>query len=282
VIDVKSVLCPTDFSDSSRRALEHAIPIAGWYGAPLTALHVVPPWPAEVLLAAGFAALPPPALDEARIREELLAFLEPARAAGLDTRAEVAQGSIVGETLRLAEEMDAPLLALGTHGRSAFERLVLGSVTEKVMRKAVAPVLTVGPAGGPAVAAPPLFRHILCAVDFSHGSLSPLEFAFALAQEAQGKITLLHVDEPGARAGEARAWLENAIPPGARDWCAPEIRVAEGRAWREIVKAAAEEHCDLVVMGAHGREALDRAFFGSTTSHVVRQAHCAVLTVREL
>jgi nucleotide-binding universal stress UspA family protein len=278
---IGSILCPTDFSPSSVRALEHAVPLALFHHAPLTALHVVPPWPTEVLLSAGFAALPPSTMDEGAIREQVEAFLEPARQAGVRVDARVAQGAIVPETLRVLEEMEDPLVALGTHGRGPIERLVLGSVTEKLMRKAVGPVLTVGPAGD-ASPARPRFDHLLCAVEFSAASLRALAMAFDLARESRGQLTLLHVMEDGDREEDARAWLENAVPPGARQACQPRLQLGRGSPWREIVNVAAALACDLVVMGPHGREPIDRTFFGSTTSHVVRQAGCAVLTVREL
>jgi nucleotide-binding universal stress UspA family protein len=54
----------------------------------------------------------------------------------------------------------------------------------------------------------------------------------------------------------------------------------EGRAYRQILKVAAQQHASLIVMGVQGRGAVDMWFFGSTTNHVVRQATCPVLTLR--
>ena len=92
--------------------------------------------------------------------------------------------------------MPSDLLVMGTHGRSGFERLVLGSVTEKVLRKAACPVLSVPRNVGDVVPAPPvLFTRILCAVDFSDCSINALNHAMSLGQEADARLTVLHVIE---------------------------------------------------------------------------------------
>jgi hypothetical protein len=74
---------------------------------------------------------------------------------------------VTGEIVRLAEELPAGLLIMGTHGRSGFDRLLLGSTTEKMLRKAPCPVLTVPRLAPDAAPTPPMFDRILCPVDFS-------------------------------------------------------------------------------------------------------------------
>lgn len=209
------------------------------------------------------------------------------------------EGDPIEEILKAGAEGPADLIVLGTHGRGGFQRLVLGSIAEKVLRRAACPVLTVPPRAvvTPADTAPAL-RHILCPVEFSEASLRALEFAYSLAKESNARITLLHAVEalagvePLEHAGavmtewlrfqeeNARKRLAGLVPAGARDWCNPEILVATGRAYAEILRAAGRSASDLIVMGVQGRGALDLMLFGSTTQHVVRQAACPVLTVR--
>jgi hypothetical protein len=90
--------------------------------------------------------------------------------------------------------------------------------------------------------------------------------------------------DPGALRREIEAFaldrLRRAVPDEARDWCGVEERVSAGKPYREILRMAAEETADLIVMGAHARGALDRLFLGSNASQVVRQAACPVLIVR--
>jgi nucleotide-binding universal stress UspA family protein len=142
------------------------------------------------------------------------------------------------------------------------------------------------------------FNRILCPVDFSDSSLAALDFAFSLAQEGDADLTLLHVferlaeDEPLTNrlinVPEYRVEFETnltlrlhaLVPDSVREWCRPVTRVAHGKAYREILGIAAEDAADLIVMGVHGRNALDLMLFGSTTNQVVRRATCPVLTLR--
>jgi nucleotide-binding universal stress UspA family protein len=193
----------------------------------------------------------------------------------------------------------ADLLVIGTHGRSGFERLLLGSVAQKVIHKAGCPTLVVPPRAPDVQAGSPIqFHRMLCAVDFSEPSLDALALAIDMAQEADAQLTLLHVvefppllsegatrpvpDLSGARDAavtEAGRRLEGLIPEEARTYCSVETAVAEGRPYRELLRHAAERRTDLIVMGVHGRGALDLLVFGSTTHHVIRASACPVLIV---
>jgi nucleotide-binding universal stress UspA family protein len=198
--------------------------------------------------------------------------------------------------------MKADLLVIGTHGRSGFERLLLGSVAEKVLRKASCPVMTVPSRLPDGVAAGPvLYKRILCPVDFSDSSLHALKHAISLAQEADGQLTVLHVvehefentaemasvDEAGMTIGDVLTQRENAlqrrlqeIVAGAPEFCRAEALMTRGKPWREVLRVAEEQQSDVIVMGVQGRGAADLLFFGSTTQHVVRDASCPVLTLR--
>ena len=100
-------------------------------------------------------------------------------------------GQAIPHILSAAAVTHADLIVLGTHGASGFEHLLLGSVTEKVLRKAPCPVLTVPPRAHNTSALP--FKKILAAVDFSDSSLAALGAALSVAQEADAQLTILHV-----------------------------------------------------------------------------------------
>lgn len=307
MIEIRQILCPIDFSDYSRRALDHAVAVARWYGAAITALHVVP-----AVAAVAYAPMAPdetahvltPA-ERDRLLLELATFIEAELAPGVAISAHVMEGPAPDRILAHAEAIDADLLVMGTHGRSGFAHLLLGSVTEKVLRKAACPVLSVPRRHPDAVpASPVLFKRVLCPIDFSDSSRHALEYALSLAQEADADLTVLHaigddleyardvmypiiVDEGltladfrRQREEDVRKSLQEAIPESASEYCHVETLTPHGRAWREILRAAAERQADLIVMGVQGRGAVDRMFFGSTTQHVVRQATCPVLTLR--
>lgn len=304
MIEIKEVVCPVDFSEFSRRALHHAVTIAKWYGSHVSVLYVYGVGLPPAAFAPGPAAeaLPPAVLTpqtSAQLLAELKGFAEREQRQGIPMDFLVTDGNIAREILIQARALHADLLVIGTHGRSGFEHLVLGSIAEKVLRTAECPVLTVPREAPDAVqAVPRLFHEILLAVDFSDASTRALEYALSLAQEADAHLTLLHVIEL-PQSGEGfmpagfdlasylrdlstsfRDRLRSAVPESTRVYCHVEERVEVGAPYREILRVAAEQRVGVIIMGAHGHNVLDRMFFGSTAQHVVRQAHCPVLTLR--
>jgi nucleotide-binding universal stress UspA family protein len=298
--EIKQILCPVDLSDTSRHALEHAFAFARWYRARVTVLHVLnvplPVMPPAGVPAVDASALPP--LRPEDVTEDVQRFTGSAN--GADPNAVdvvVVEGSPVREILRQAEDRRTDLLVMGTHGRSGFEALFLGSVTEKVLRSTHVPVLTVPPAVERVETV--VYKTILCPIEFSGPSTRALEYALTLAEETGARLILLHVVEqlvdapqPGALSPfsleqyrqhleeDARARLKAAVPEDARVWCTPEERVLSGKAYRVILEIADQEKAEVIVMGVHGKGALNRRLFGSTTHHVIREAHCPVLTLR--
>ena len=198
--------------------------------------------------------------DLQQFDDELASFAAASGDARIETQ--VAQGSIVGEVIHAAEGLPADLLVIGTHGRSGFDRLLLGSTTEKLLRKAPCPVLTV-PARAPnAAPVGALCTRVLCAVDFSPVSLRALALAESLANEAAGQLCVLHVLEPasifepvvasgreasvGADARrDAQQRLEALISSDTRAFTDVSHAVAAGKPYREILRTAAEQASDL-------------------------------------
>lgn len=304
MIEIPRILCPIDFSDYSRRALDHAVAIARWYKSTVTVLHVSPSAQAAPV-GPGPVVFEPILLspvDRDRLLADTKAFASTESAPGITIDAAVREGAVAAEILEHAETMQANLLVIGTHGRSGFERLLLGSVAERVLRKARCPVMTVpGRLPDAVPAGPVLYKRILCPVDFSDASLHALKYAISLAQEADGALTILHVvahelenssDIDFATAmtvGEFLKEREEALRrrlreqvASASEFCRVDSSVAHGKPWREVLRVAAEQHSDLIVMGVQGRGAADLWLFGSTTQHVVREAPCPVLTLRHV
>jgi nucleotide-binding universal stress UspA family protein len=305
MIEIRRILCPIDFSDHSRRAFDHAVAMARWYGATITVLHVFSPAPVAAY-AAGTVFLQPialTALDRDLLLAQTSAFIEQERTSGVAIEAVVREGNTAAGILDQAILMDADLLVLGTHGRSGFDRLLLGSVTEKVLRRSRCPVLTV-PARLPAApASPVLYKRILCPLDFSDASLQALAYARSIAQEADATLTVLHVvshefehvadlaslayggmtvdDFLKTREEALQKRLQEAVG-GATEGCRVESMMTYGKPWREVLRIATERATDVIVMGVQGRGAADLLLFGSTTQHVVREAACPVLTLRYL
>jgi nucleotide-binding universal stress UspA family protein len=297
VIEIKRVLCPTDLSEVSARAFDYAAAFAGWYGARLSVLHVAPTLPAMVGVSGAMLPPPPPEPEDYRPAvERFVAERSPTGSRPVETL--VATGNPAARVVECAEETNADLVVVGTHGRHGLPRWLLGSVAEQLLRTAPCPVLAVPPRAEGAASLPLLLERLLCAVDFSESSLRAVELAFSLAQETDAVLTLLHVVEalPPATpfapmdmalarhlrflTTEAEARLRHVVPQGARDWCSPEICVVPGKPWREIVREASARRSGIVVMGVHGHGTVERFFFGSTATAVLRHAECPVLVVR--
>lgn len=302
MIEIRRILCPIDFSDHSRRALDHAVAIATWFESTVTVLNVYPVVPAasNALGAASLTVSLPTPQD----REALLASMRGFTAAiesDVPFRFEIAEGNPASEIVERASAIPSDVIVMGTHGRSGLEHLVLGSVTEKVIRKARCPVLTVPRGMTDAVPAPPVrFKRILCATDFSEASIRALDYAMTLAQEADAHVTVMHVVEVtpapqsdvenaleskmlgayvAAAAADRAGRLKGLIPDTVHTYCTVETKLAIGKAYREILRVASEQRTELIVLGAHGRT-ISELLFGSTAHQVVRQARSPVLTIR--
>jgi nucleotide-binding universal stress UspA family protein len=305
MVVIDRILCPVDLSACSRAALQQALALARWYEAKVTVLHVFRQVAvvdtAAASLGAGIYA-PPIALaevDRAAIERRVAEFVAATPNAG-GVAVHVCEGTNVrDEILHQADEMGADLLVLGSHGLTGVKRLVLGSTAESVLRQALTPVLIVPAHAAEAQAAGVPFKRIVCAVDFKADSYRALRYAVDLAQESDARLTLLHaVEMPAVHVGaedlafdlastretvvrDAREHLEALVPEAARAFCTVHAEVAEAQAHEAILRLAAEDGADLIIMGVRNRDAFDVAVFGSHTQAVVRAAHCPVLTVHQ-
>jgi nucleotide-binding universal stress UspA family protein len=272
----RRLLCPVDFSQVSHRAASVGAALAARHGAELELLHVVP----------GLAARPsgrhPSAfgLPQEPYWSDLQRLAAAAVGAAPRLRLDVVEGSAGRMIVDRATLRGADLVVMGTHGRSGLSELVLGSVAHSVLRQAPCPVLVVPAREGHRP--PGAFRHVVCPIDFSPTAQAALEHAMPLAAEAGGVLTLIHVmgEVPGPWAEEdLRGELRARVPDTLRARCEVREVVDRGPVAARLLHHAAE--ADLVVIGVHGRGALDVMLFGSVTHETIRHARCPVLTVRQ-
>jgi nucleotide-binding universal stress UspA family protein len=273
----KRFLCPTDFSPFSRRALQHAIALALPAGAEITILHVLllplpsidsddePDW------------MPPGRGARSELLEQMRLFAKPAFAAGLTTHLLLREGYPGDEIVRAACALDTDVIVMGSCGRRGLQRL-LGSHSEHVLRTARCPVLTVGAAvDATPVDGPVRIQTVLCAASGSEHSPQTVEYARCLATGAQARLAMLHVT--------ARHSHSHAPPPWAGRVEAGPAKVDEyftrGSPHAEILRCAERLGADLIVIGAPDRPSA-LGYVGSTAGAVVRDAECAVLTVRAM
>lgn len=141
MIQLKSILHPTDFSETALDAKRHALALARAFGATLHLLHVVDA-PFYSHPAFGGYVPDPDALD-AYARTGLENWIQPEEAAGLTIVRRHIAGTPFVEIIADAKKNDIDLIVIGTHGRSALLQTLMGSTAERIVRKSPCPVLTV-------------------------------------------------------------------------------------------------------------------------------------------
>lgn len=293
MIQINRILCPIDFSGYSERALMYAMRMAAWHGAQLRVLHVMPP------MASGTTSAIAASCRDLTTHN-MRAAVERRRLPGVDITTELVESADpAARIIECADSFGVDLVVTGSHGRTGVERALLGSVLETLLHRCGRPVLAIPSHLDDQRPGKPIrFGRIVCAVDFAAASLNALAYAIAIAEESDARLTLLHVidvppefkhhpqppdfnvDPIRAEAeAECLTRLRALVPDGARDYCTIETAVIEGGVSRQLLRMSAAANADLIVLGVHGRNAFDLAFFGSTSKDVIRQAHCPVLIV---
>jgi nucleotide-binding universal stress UspA family protein len=290
MLTIERILCPIDFSEFSDRACDYAHSFARHFGAKLFVLNVAEP----------FVPLDPsyisPSLIDQVYTQQIADAEEKVRELATrqnwnDVEHEVVleRGAVADAILQFVEGNNIDLITMGTHGRRGLDRLVLGSVTERILRTARPPVLAVHslPQESGAREEPVQFRKILYCTDFSGNSPRALEYCLPAWLQIQSGVSLLHVIERSDRGKELEAercrvlqQLRAVIPENVQNSVMVEPAVRAGKTYQEILGHAAETETDLIVMGVRGRNALDLALFGSTTQRVIQLGQWPVLVVR--
>jgi nucleotide-binding universal stress UspA family protein len=299
MLEIKLILCPIDFSEFSVRAYHHAVSLAEHYQAKLVAQHVVELWrhpSVSFAASAGLYGEFEQALCESG-KKQLREFVKNHTHDEIQPELVVQEGVAADSVLSFAQAQKTDVIVMGTHGRRGFDRLMLGSVTDRVMRRAPCPVLAICKPGHDSLTGDTatskergyvhqLSRILFCA-DFSENSEQALKYAISATAEYDAELTLLHVLEgvpSPAKAEEAMAAagerLDKLIPREGRKTLKVKTAVRIGEPYWQIIQLALEAQIDLVTMGVRGRGALDLAVFGSTTYRVMQLGSCPVLAVR--
>lgn len=144
MIKLKKILCPVDHSECSYLALKYAISLALKDESKLYLMHVIDSrlYDTEIYK---FSPYKPSEIDTSQIRIDLIKSLPEGTTDVLEVEAIVINGVPFHEITKVAKEISADLIVMGTHGRTGLSHVMLGSVAEKVVRKAPCPVLTVRP-----------------------------------------------------------------------------------------------------------------------------------------
>ncbi len=295
-VQLKRIICATDFSDVSKRAIPYAVAIADEYKAKLYVCHIV-----SLPSTAAYGEILFDLVDNQK-REVAYAhqqIKEMLQGHEIEWEPLVQIGHTADTITQLAEDVQADLVVAATHGRSGIKRLVLGSVAERLIRILPCPMLIIPPPQPPAVDAKlPEFKpdKILIGCDFSAVSLLAFQLGLSLAQEFQAELHLVHVIAPPVyrnynkassegdeTSPELRRFLnerlEKMLPEDARNWCRAQTVLLEGKPDEKLIEYAVSNRIDMITLGIRGQSLVEKFFIGSTTERVIRRASCPVLSV---
>ena len=287
MICIDRILFPTDGSDAAGHARRHAEYLADRFDATLHVVHV------DQREGASMDVLE---VESAEVFQSLHG-IEPATLSLPVAQVQehsVAAPSAADGILNYVVQYDIDLVVIGTHGRRGIRRLLLGSVTEEVVRKAPCPVVTVGRG-----AVPPEQMEdgtLLVPVDFSDQRFRLLRYARELVLLYDMAPMVLHVvtakgqpeaygrpargPDPSVLADRARQVLHEEVEGLRKNGVEGSVEVRTGSPAATILDMAAETDAAFILIATHGRTGLERMLMGSVAETVIRQAPCPVFTVK--
>jgi nucleotide-binding universal stress UspA family protein len=284
MIRIENILVPVDFSEPSQMAVNYGISLAHEFDAGVVLAHIAP--------------FDRKLYETAKVR--VLELIPPELRESLYFETIVKGGDVQDEILGIVAERDIDLVVMGTHGRGFLERMVLGSVTESMLRKLPVPVLTVShldperKIGKPGVVT---LKRILYASDLSDESEAGLKFSMRLARGLDARLTVAHVIDPlgagflgeqtaaylpdyaGSIRAQAEEYLDRLVALESDGSVPVSTVLGEGIPWAVIDEIARDCKADLIVINLQGKGKLERALLGSTAEHVIRTAGVPVLSL---
>lgn len=277
----KNILFLTDFGQASAGALAYSLAFARHFKATLFPAHVMAP----VLPESGVVPSEQAVKDQEERKQRQLSRMVEYN--GISFRPLLSRCDFEVAMAHWIAEHGIDLIVVGTHGRKGVQRLLLGSISEVVLRNATCPVLTIGPY----VEAPRIFSltldNILFAAELAARSKPAIEYALALAAERQAQLRLLHVLPEESRNYPDRTRvlrfvmdeMQRLLPDNASCFCKTELAVDAGDPAERIVQHARDDKAGLIVMGLAGNSDFRVEGSSGMTYRVAGAAPCPVLSV---
>ncbi|MHB1298301.1 MAG: universal stress protein [Gemmatimonadaceae bacterium] len=287
------IVVPLDGSKLAERAIALAVPLAEQHGARLVLLTVQ--HPILPLISGGGVPVRDPALDHERRQEQERYLNKTTKRLAKQTGVPVEGRLVVGETAEMIAKAGASatsgLIVMTTHGRGGFKRFWLGSVTDRVVRRAEVPVLlsTGNRSTGTRQAGRPLFNHLLVPLDGSKRAEMALRAARTLLEGVPGRLTLAHVVHPmmalaATKRGRTpdQEIVESYLEPLSREMSGPTLTVDHATLVNATVPTALMElvktsHAECIAITSQGAGRLQTFMVGGTTDKLMRTSAVPVL-----
>jgi nucleotide-binding universal stress UspA family protein len=279
---LNNILFATDFSEASMKAFPYAAALGKKFGATGFACHVITP--TSLVAAAPQAA---PYLYEAErnaTEQELDEIVHSPMLEGLQAKPLLSSGLLGDCLIEEIKNNNVDLIVAGTHGRTGWRRLLLGSAAEEICRSATCPVLTVGPE---LPLLPIAFKRILVPTDLSDESMRSLPFVVRLASAYGASVTVLHIlPEETAGNPEAKKLSEPVLQSMVHIF-EPQLEplnvefvIEAGDTVETILRIAREKKADLIAMGIRGAFLPGFNLRTSVAYRIVAASTCPVVTCR--
>jgi nucleotide-binding universal stress UspA family protein len=285
-LNLNAIIYATDFSLGAQNAGLYASHLAGYFSATLIVAHAF-------------------TLSQAALEVEIDRILVSQQRKDLNTLLENKATQLAGKSREansvllegdpkdvipaLAEKYQPAMIVLGTHGGGRFERGIIGSTAEKILRSTRWPSLTVGPRVRPASSKTLPFERVLFATDFSAAAAHAALYAVSIAEAFRTKLDILNVIQEGSVAHPDRLsnlqrdfyeTLDRLVPELAKEFCDPRSFVEVGKAHERILEHIKEHSIDLLVLGIRKSSHLSIETRTSRAFQIIVDAECPVLTIQ--
>lgn len=292
-MQLRHLLSPVDFSEATPSGLGVAVSLARRFGATITLLHSLPALQMPFRVPVDTDDLYDQWDREAQ--ERLDSMVREIRSGGVAVQTRLARGPAAHQIADEATELDVDLVVLPTHSRAGLDRMLYGSVSERVVRVSTRPVLTVPPERDSPEFAP---RRVLAATDFSKAADASVDAAIDLAATFDAELILAHVftfehvsdegtewwrptltkDQVEAAVAAATTRMQELAERARRSGLEASVDISQGaNPAAEIVRIAEEEDVDVVVVGKHGAGFFKHLLLGSTAEKLVRSCPVPLL-----